>query len=175
MEEKGEEASKRNTPPKDPWTPAHIGRNAERVSTNTDPPPVRTYAEAATNTTWQPTPARASPRVPEPNPHPKKPVAAALVSAAPTPNPPKKPTSTPARAVFLHAVPTKYKPGLMRGWIEEDNKRAKIVDIRWLFHRSSTWRKKSRFSMGSAWIIDSSAPWNSTGRDDNFTGTILWL
>jgi len=39
-----------------------------------------------------------------------------------------------ARAVVLHAAPTKYKPGQMRRWIEEDNKGtgAQILGIRWL-------------------------------------------
>ncbi|RPB19142.1 hypothetical protein L211DRAFT_842976, partial [Terfezia boudieri ATCC MYA-4762] len=30
------------------------------------------------------------------------------------------------------ACPTKYKPGLMRRWIEEDNKNAQIKSIWWL-------------------------------------------
>ncbi|RPB23559.1 hypothetical protein L211DRAFT_838410, partial [Terfezia boudieri ATCC MYA-4762] len=75
----------------------------------------------------------------------------------PTPNPPNNPTSqkgmelvhpdraaqiaTPptnrttqvrTQAVVLHAAPTKYKTGLMRRWIEEDNKNAQIKGIRWL-------------------------------------------
>ncbi|KAF8453213.1 hypothetical protein BGX38DRAFT_1141655 [Terfezia claveryi] len=35
-------------------------------------------------------------------------------------------------AVVFHAAPSKYKPGLMRRWIEEDNKGVQIVGIRWL-------------------------------------------
>ncbi|KAF8419084.1 hypothetical protein EV426DRAFT_720182 [Tirmania nivea] len=35
------------------------------------------------------------------------------------------------RAVVLHAAPSKYKPGLMRRWIEEDND-TQILGIRWL-------------------------------------------
>ena len=41
---------------------------------------------------------------------------------------------TPTRAVVIHGVPTKYKPGQMRRWIQEDNPTGapKIIGIRWL-------------------------------------------
>ena len=41
---------------------------------------------------------------------------------------------TPTRAVVLHGVPTKYKPGQMRRWIQEDNPTGapKIIGIHWL-------------------------------------------
>ncbi|RPB18905.1 hypothetical protein L211DRAFT_899505 [Terfezia boudieri ATCC MYA-4762] len=71
------------------------------VSTNTDPPPKRTYAEAAT-TTNSPHNHRESDTSSE---HPNL-------------------TTQARQAVVLHAAPTKYKPGLMRRWIEEDNKTA---------------------------------------------------
>ncbi|KAF8435220.1 hypothetical protein BGX38DRAFT_1145707 [Terfezia claveryi] len=45
---------------------------------------------------------------------------------APPSEPPENTALTQARAVFLHAAPTKYNPGLMRRWIEEDNKRTKM-------------------------------------------------
>ncbi|RPB23565.1 hypothetical protein L211DRAFT_838417, partial [Terfezia boudieri ATCC MYA-4762] len=41
-------------------------------------------------------------------------------------------TQVRTQAVVLHAAPTKYKPGLMRRWIEEDNNNAQIKGIRWL-------------------------------------------
>ncbi|RPB18908.1 hypothetical protein L211DRAFT_899508 [Terfezia boudieri ATCC MYA-4762] len=44
-------------------------------------------------------------------------------------------TTQARQAVVLHAAPTKYKPGLMRRWIEEDNKTAQIQGIRWLLRR----------------------------------------
>jgi len=38
-----------------------------------------------------------------------------------------------ARSVVLHAVPTKYRPGQIRRWIEEDNHRGvEVQGIRWL-------------------------------------------
>ena len=41
---------------------------------------------------------------------------------------------TPTRAVVIHGAPTKYKPGQMRRWIQEDNPTdaPKIIGIRWL-------------------------------------------
>ncbi|RPB24376.1 hypothetical protein L211DRAFT_837774, partial [Terfezia boudieri ATCC MYA-4762] len=46
--------------------------------------------------------------------------------------PTNRKTQVRTQAVVLHAAPTKYKPGLMRRWIEEDNKNAQIKGIRWL-------------------------------------------
>ena len=37
------------------------------------------------------------------------------------------------QAVVMHGVPPSYKPGTMRRWIEEDNKQAEIMGIRWMF------------------------------------------
>ncbi|KAF8446582.1 hypothetical protein BGX38DRAFT_1270963 [Terfezia claveryi] len=44
------------------------------------------------------------------------------------------PSPTLARTMVLHAAPTKFKPGQMRRWIEEDNKLTgvQILGIRWL-------------------------------------------
>ena len=32
----------------------------------------------------------------------------------------------------MHAAPTKFKPGQMRRWVQEDNKGVTILGIRWL-------------------------------------------
>ncbi|KAF8429308.1 hypothetical protein BGX38DRAFT_1146978 [Terfezia claveryi] len=65
-------------------------------------------------------------------------------TAAPPPNSPKRrhqrkrhppPPHTHTnrtQAVVFHAGPMKYKPGLMRRWIEEDNQRVRIPGICWL-------------------------------------------
>ncbi|KAF8447008.1 hypothetical protein BGX38DRAFT_1270643 [Terfezia claveryi] len=44
------------------------------------------------------------------------------------------PPPTLAKTMVLHAAPTKFKPGQMRRWIEEDNKSTgvQILGIRWL-------------------------------------------
>ncbi|KAF8442513.1 hypothetical protein BGX38DRAFT_1261327 [Terfezia claveryi] len=44
----------------------------------------------------------------------------------PHPKTNQNPPPMRVQAVVLHAAPTKYKPGLMRRWIEEDNKTAQI-------------------------------------------------
>ncbi|KAF8420906.1 hypothetical protein EV426DRAFT_701977 [Tirmania nivea] len=41
-------------------------------------------------------------------------------------------SSVKAQAVVMHGVPTRYKPGQMRRWIEEDNKGVEVMGIRWL-------------------------------------------
>ncbi|KAF8440577.1 hypothetical protein BGX38DRAFT_1273040 [Terfezia claveryi] len=54
-------------------------------------------------------------------------------ATSPSNLPQKNPTpSIRARAVVIHAAPTKYKLGLMRRWIEDDNEGIRILDIRWL-------------------------------------------
>ncbi|RPB18387.1 hypothetical protein L211DRAFT_843674, partial [Terfezia boudieri ATCC MYA-4762] len=53
---------------------------------------------------------------------------AAQIATPPT----NRKTQVRTQAVVLHAAPTKYKPSLMRKWIEEDNKNAQIKGIRWL-------------------------------------------
>ena len=51
--------------------------------------------------------------------------------AQPSRSPPPTPVAT--RAIVLHGAPTKFKPGQMRRWIEEDNiGDVQIVGIRWL-------------------------------------------
>ncbi|KAF8458711.1 hypothetical protein BGX38DRAFT_1265022 [Terfezia claveryi] len=123
------------------------------VSTNTDPPPTRTYAEAATTTTSP------SPRQPPKD----KGKAPSKATPPPTTIPPRtnrekiapppesqkgkappetrgkgkgrlSPPPTLAKTMVLHAAPTKFKPGQMRRWIEEDNKSTgvQILGIRWL-------------------------------------------
>ena len=53
-----------------------------------------------------------------------------------------KPSMTKAQAIVLHAASTKYKPGQMRRWIEEDNRGSvQILEIRWLVQES----RKSRY------------------------------
>ncbi|RPB27267.1 hypothetical protein L211DRAFT_897332 [Terfezia boudieri ATCC MYA-4762] len=89
------------------------------VSTNTDPPPARTYAEAATTTN--------SPPLRQPLKDKGKAPAKATPPLSTQISPPRR-----VQAVVLHTAPTKYKPGLMRRWIEEDNKTAQIQGIRWL-------------------------------------------
>ena len=51
------------------------------------------------------------------------------------------------RALVMHAAPLKYKPGTMRRWIEEDNKRVKILGIRWLL------REDRRGQVASSLVI----------------------
>ncbi|KAF8436695.1 hypothetical protein BGX38DRAFT_1332969 [Terfezia claveryi] len=88
-------------------------------------------------------------------------------TVAPPPNTPK--TTNRTQAVVLHAAPMRYKPGLMRRWIEEDNQGARILGIRWLLqegrraeswrhHSLSTWRRGSTLHTGFAWASESSAP-----------------
>ncbi|KAF8442517.1 hypothetical protein BGX38DRAFT_1272322 [Terfezia claveryi] len=72
------------------------------------------------------TPSKEAPP-PPPKYHPRPPA-----KAKTHPAPPERTYPTRARAVILHAATTKYKPGLMRRWIEEDNKGAQILGIRWL-------------------------------------------
>ncbi|KAF8445092.1 hypothetical protein BGX38DRAFT_1143587 [Terfezia claveryi] len=54
---------------------------------------------------------------------------------------------TLARTLVLHAAPTKFKPGQIRRWIEEDNKATavQILGIRWLTqeHRGASHGKKN--------------------------------
>ncbi|RPB29674.1 hypothetical protein L211DRAFT_33486 [Terfezia boudieri ATCC MYA-4762] len=101
------------------------------VSTNTDPPQTRTYAEAATNTTSP------SPRQPRKEDKGKAPAKATPPPTTP-PRTKQNPPSIRIQAVVLHAAPTKYKPGLMRRWIEGDKKTAQIQGIRWHHHWTST-------------------------------------
>ena len=100
--------------------------------------PVRTYADAVVQgilVTEKAAPAQALPT--------RKGMEKATcqnTSTAPLPErrPPQAPVhaapATPTRAVVLHGVPTKYKPGQMRRWIQEDNPTGapKIIGIRWL-------------------------------------------
>ncbi|KAF8435864.1 hypothetical protein BGX38DRAFT_1274851 [Terfezia claveryi] len=113
------------------------------VSTNTDrsihTSPVRTYAEAATNTRQTHRPplpkdkgkGRAE-EVPPPS-RKQKPRQTSEgkgkepAKAMPPPTtPPKKATT---HAAILHGAPTKYKPGLMRRWIDEDNQKTQTLGI----------------------------------------------
>ncbi|KAF8416570.1 hypothetical protein EV426DRAFT_578658 [Tirmania nivea] len=48
--------------------------------------------------------------------------------APPTPSA----SSVRAQAVVIHGVPTRYKPGQVRRWIEEDNEGVEVMGIRWL-------------------------------------------
>ncbi|KAF8432377.1 hypothetical protein BGX38DRAFT_1146405 [Terfezia claveryi] len=99
----------------------------DQDSMNTDDPPARSYAAAATGSTKRPA-QRLPPKdkgkgkaeeVPQPPPNHK--------------GKSRERTQPPlARSVVLHTAPTRYKPGQMRGWIEEDNKGAQILGIRWL-------------------------------------------
>ncbi|RPB23568.1 hypothetical protein L211DRAFT_838422 [Terfezia boudieri ATCC MYA-4762] len=101
------------------------------VSTNMDPPPTRTYKEAATTTT-SPKKTTPSPDPPKPRaPQPKGKGKAVTTQTRATPPPRDSPLNQP-RAIVFHAAPMKYKPGLMRRWIEEDNQGARILGIRWL-------------------------------------------
>ncbi|KAF8426118.1 hypothetical protein BGX38DRAFT_1279077 [Terfezia claveryi] len=112
-----------------PLTPAQKP-TTNSVSTNTDHPPAFTYAEAATGSV-------------------KKQVVKSREKIAPPPEsqkgkaPPEtrgkgkgrlSPPPTLAKTMVLHAAPTKFKPGQMRRWIEEDNKSTgvQILGIRWL-------------------------------------------
>ncbi|KAF8440671.1 hypothetical protein BGX38DRAFT_1144485 [Terfezia claveryi] len=127
------------TPPTTPPTPKPKP-TTNSVSTNTDPPPTRTYAEAATTTTSSslrqpPTdkgkaPAKATP---PPSTHPRTNQNPMRIGMGwnDTSNLLTNPPPMRVQAVVLHAAPTKYKPGLMRHWIEEDNKTVQIQGIRW--------------------------------------------
>ncbi|KAF8417559.1 hypothetical protein EV426DRAFT_699638 [Tirmania nivea] len=37
-----------------------------------------------------------------------------------------------AQAVVMHGVPTRYKPGQMRRWVEEGNEGVEVMGVRWL-------------------------------------------
>ncbi|RPB28785.1 hypothetical protein L211DRAFT_237314 [Terfezia boudieri ATCC MYA-4762] len=145
--------SSQTTPPTPPSSPAQVDSSTQTlppiapptpkpkpptnsVSTNTDPPPTRTYAEAATTTT---SPKKTTPSPDPPKPRAKEPKGKGKAIAGPknttqtraTPPPRNSPLNQP-RAVVFPAAPMKYKPGLMRRWIEEDNEGARIIGIRWL-------------------------------------------
>ncbi|KAF8458677.1 hypothetical protein BGX38DRAFT_460973 [Terfezia claveryi] len=89
----------------------------------------------------------------------------------PTIQPPNR-----TRAVIFHADPMKYKPGLMRRWIEEDNKGfefwvsgcCKKVEglVNWRRHSLSTWHTGLTLHTDFAWVSESSASQNTTGTDD---------
>ena len=72
--------------------------------------------------------AVAAPVPSSPEDKPKAPQAKNKPRASPTPKP-----APPLvlRTVVMHGAPTKYKPGQMRTWIEEDNE-TPILGIRWL-------------------------------------------
>ncbi|KAF8451693.1 hypothetical protein BGX38DRAFT_1329566 [Terfezia claveryi] len=116
------------------------------VSTNTDPPsPPKDKGKAPSKAT--PPPTTTPPRT-------NKGKTSAKATPPPTTppgtnqNPPSKgkgkmplpsgaglsPPPTLAKTMVLHAAPTKFKPGQMRRWIEEDNKSTgvQILGIRWL-------------------------------------------
>jgi len=42
------------------------------------------------------------------------------------------PTRWKTQTVVMHAAPLRYKPGMVRRWLEEDNKGVEITGIRWL-------------------------------------------
>ncbi|RPB20007.1 hypothetical protein L211DRAFT_578174 [Terfezia boudieri ATCC MYA-4762] len=140
--------SSQTTPPTPPSSPAQVDSSTQTippivsptpkpkpptnsVSTNTDPPPTRTYAEAATTTTspkkTTPSPDPPKPRTPQPKGKGKAITTQTRATAPPRDSPLNQP-----RAIVFHAAPMKYKPGLMRRWIEEDNEGARILGIRWL-------------------------------------------
>jgi len=94
------------------------------VSTNTEPvvATIKTYAEAATQAAslgrrtkgevWEKGKGKGKENQPP------------MTHRAPT---------NQARTVVLHAAPTKFKPGQIRRWIEEDNHRGvQVQGIRWL-------------------------------------------
>ncbi|KAF8435230.1 hypothetical protein BGX38DRAFT_1275130 [Terfezia claveryi] len=103
------------------------------VSTNTDHP-VPTYTEAATGQKQSVKPQKGKGKGKE-SAGASSPPPPAYRKVTPPPNPSpnlRKTTQARTQAVVLHAAPTKYKPGLMRRWIEDDNKNAQIKGIRWL-------------------------------------------
>ncbi|KAF8420016.1 hypothetical protein BGX38DRAFT_619968 [Terfezia claveryi] len=134
------DTSTQNTAPTTPGTDTS-SQTILPVSTNTDTPPVRTYAEAATSTTSLPSGAgkgkgKEERKTQTPPPTHYKPSAPRKITTRDrvpqhagfiTTPPPNR-----SRAIVFHAAPMKYKPGLMRRWIEEDNEGARIVGIRWL-------------------------------------------
>jgi len=133
----------------------------EIAATQNPPLPTRSYAEAATMTLPPHVPA-APPSMRQLNGQPKRPhhpdpylrppknkdkgkervaPSAAIPSTVAPPSPPQSQTDkkqqlrpkTQARAVVLHAAPTKYKPGQIRRWIKGDNQgKVRILGIRWL-------------------------------------------
>jgi len=69
-----------------------------------------------------------SPVLPPPPPSPPKDKGKGRAEEAPP-----HPGTTKGKTVVLHAAPTKFKPGQMRSWIEEDNKATRAQ----IFHRNS--------------------------------------
>ncbi|KAF8430832.1 hypothetical protein BGX38DRAFT_1263559 [Terfezia claveryi] len=140
------DTSTQTTPP----TPAQKP-TTNSVSTNTDHSPTTTYAEAATGSVKKqvvipkekiappPEESQAPPESSTPPPESQRGRAPPETRSkgkgrlAPPPET-TSPSPTLARTIVLHAAPTKFKPGQMRRWIEEDNKLTgvQILGIRWL-------------------------------------------
>ncbi|RPB29182.1 hypothetical protein L211DRAFT_845181 [Terfezia boudieri ATCC MYA-4762] len=117
-------------------TPNHLDKRTAPPPTPippTDTPPARTYAEAATSNSQTHHKVKTSARTTPPRRTWKgQGQRAGEGDTTPDPFPKNPPPSIRARAVVSHAAPSKYKPGLMLRWIEEDNKGVRILGIRWL-------------------------------------------
>lgn len=77
------------------------------------------------NSWWQDSTGKGKGKSPSPRQH---------LSAVPPKSPgieTKAPT-TQTRAIVVHATPTKYNPGQMRCWIENNKRRAQILGRLWL-------------------------------------------
>ena len=106
-------------------TPPANGASPTRTSKGTPPPQGNNYPDRQTQIQEEP---QQTPPPPE--------------SSKPHHQPPP-PATTHTRAIVLHAAPTKYKPGQMRRWIEEDNQGSvQALGIRWLLQENRS-RKAS--------------------------------
>lgn len=92
-----------------------------------------------------------------------------------------KAPSMRARTVVFHGAPTKYKPGLVRRWIEGNNNEARILGVRlmlhggrrvgsWRRHWSITWRKRS--TLRTAWACNGAMGRGPMGGSQ---GMLPWL
>ncbi|KAF8448215.1 hypothetical protein BGX38DRAFT_1270422 [Terfezia claveryi] len=118
------DTSTQTTPP----TPAQKP-TTNSVSTNTDHSPTTTYAEAATGSVKKQVVIPKEKIAPPPEESQAPPE-----SSTPPPESQRGKAPPETRSKVLHAAPTKFKPGQMRRWIEEDNKLTgvQILGIRWL-------------------------------------------
>ncbi|KAF8418692.1 hypothetical protein EV426DRAFT_704491 [Tirmania nivea] len=99
------------------------------------PPPQRREAPTpATRKPVHPKTKTTQQLAPRQTPLKKQPAPQQVPTNAQAPSKPAPPTSpahpTRAQTVVMHSAPTKYKPGQMRRWIEEDNRGVEVMGIR---------------------------------------------
>jgi len=134
------------TPPPTPQTPPPTTSSATQTTSTAPPrhkatvnsvttqtqeapiPPVRTYAEVAVQVSGQSDGGKGK-RPAAGKPPQKRETSAETHKTAGQASPP---TRWRTRTVVMHAAPLRYKPGMMRRWLEEDNEAVEITGIRWL-------------------------------------------